>query len=301
MGTDAPRDTARFMKQTAFNNQLRIASFLFMLFACFAVTTSGQDIEKLAELVRTGSTEQKRDSLFDLRNLRTAAASRAAVPALSDADAIVRATAASSIVFLPETELAVYLRPLLSDKDAFVRREAAYSLRNDRTGIATSALIKLLLEDSVMEVRTAAAVALGSGDSSAVEALTRILAKKPKDDNEFLRRSAARSIGQIAETVRGGRRQNVTPQDFLPEKFKYTALADMPAASAPQFRQAVTVLLKVAANSKETDDTRREAAFALGGIGDRSAVAFLTANLTNKDTYLAEICREALLKLPKPE
>lgn len=287
------------MKQTAFNNKLLVASFFFMCFACFAGTTSGQDIEKLAELVRTGSTEQKRNALFDLRNLRTAAASRAAVPALTDADAIVRATAASSIVFLPETEVAVYLRPLLRDKDAFVRREAAYSLRNDRTGIATSALIKLLLEDGVMEVRTAAAVALGSGDSSAVEALTRILAKKPKDDNEFLRRSAARSIGQIAELFRGGRRQNVTPQDFLPEKYKYAALADMPAASAPQFRKAVTVLLKVAANSKETDDTRREAAFALGGIGDRSAVAFLTANLTSKDTYLAEICREALLKMPK--
>ena len=274
---------------------------LFAFIACFAGKSLSQDIETLAERVRSGSTEQKREALFQIRNLRTEAASRAAIPALSDTDAIVRATAAASIGFLPESEVAVYLRPLLSDKDAFVRREAAYSLRHDRTGIDTNALVKLLLEDRVMEVRTAASIALRSGDVFAVEALTSVLAKRPKDDDEFLRRSAARSIGQIAELVRGGHRSTITPENFLPEKYKTTLTSNTATMSSPAFGTAVVVLLKAASNSKEADDTRREAAFSLGAIGDRSAVAYLTANLANKDTYLAEICKEALLKISKRE
>ena len=48
--------------------------------------------------------------------------------ALSDNEPIVRATAASSVTFLPKPEAAAALLPLLGDKDEFVRREAAYAL-----------------------------------------------------------------------------------------------------------------------------------------------------------------------------
>ncbi len=276
--------------------------FLFATFACFAGNSPAQSIEILAERVRSGSAEQKRNALFDLRNLRTAAASRAAAPALTDADELVRATAASSVVFLPKDEACSLIVPQLDDKAEFVRREAAFALGNVGSTCAVEPIIRVLKKDRETIVRAAAAAGLGGiGDPVAVEALTGILKRKPKTNDEYLRRAAARAIGQIAEMVRGGRRQTVTPQDFLPEKYKYAALADLPAASSTQFRTAVTVLLKAAVNAKETDDTRREAAFALGGIGDRSAVAYLTANLTNKDTYLAEICREALLKMPRTQ
>ena len=273
----------------------------FVFFVCFAGRSFGQDLDKLSSEIQSGTSEQKRNALFEIRDLHTEPASRVAIPALSDPEPIVRATAAASIAFLPETETAVLLRPLLSDKDPFVRREAAYALRENRTGIDTNVLVKLMLDDKVTDVRSAAAVALGWGDSSAVDALTTILAKKPKGNDEFLRRSAAHSIGQVAEIARGGHRSTTTPKNFLPEKYKDSMTSNAATTSSPSFSKAVGVLLKVASNSKEAGDIRREAAFALGAIGDTSALAFLRANLTNRDNYLAEICKEALLKVPKTE
>ena len=78
----------------------------FALFACFAVSISAQNLENLAEQIRSGDTEQKREALFQIRNFQTAEASRIASPALRDADEIVRATAAFSVIFLPKEEAA---------------------------------------------------------------------------------------------------------------------------------------------------------------------------------------------------
>jgi HEAT repeat protein len=278
---------------------LSCSALILLLSAIGAFAQSNPD--GLRNKIASGSVEDKRDALFEIRRLRTAEGSRLAIPALSDADAIVRATAAASIGFLPETEVAVYLRPLLSDKDEFVRREAAYALRHDRTGIATNALVKLLLEDKVMEVRTAAAIALGSGDSSAIEFLARVLAKKRRDDDEFLRRSVARSIGRIAQIMRTGENRVDTPKNFLPDKYKDKKPAAEPATnSVPSFRAALPILVRVLSDGKESDDTRREAAFALGAIGDPSAVGPLRSKLNSPDNYLAEICKEALLKIEQP-
>ncbi len=60
------------------------------------------------------------------------------------------------------------------------------------------------------------------------------------------------------------------------------------------FQETNRVLISVLQNKKETDDTRREAAFALGAIGDSSAVAALRSNLGSADYYLAGICKDAL-------
>ncbi|NJM54456.1 MAG: HEAT repeat domain-containing protein [Blastocatellia bacterium] len=65
------------------------------------------------------------------------------------------------------------------------------------------------------------------------------------------------------------------------------------------YRQAVQVLLVVVQNQKESDDVRREAAFALGTFGDKSVIPVLQANLNAKDYYLGEICKESLAKLIK--
>ena len=46
---------------------------------------------------------------------------------------------------------------------------------------------------------------------------------------------------------------------------------------------------------------RREAAFALGAIGDKSAVPVLQSNLGSEDYYLAEICLESLRKITAAE
>jgi HEAT repeat protein len=110
------------------------------------------------------------------------------------------------------------------------------------------------------------------------------------------RRAAARSIGQNAQIMRSGKVKVVTPQNFLPEKFKDIGKrpsADLIAA----FSRAVQKLLLVLDDRAEADDTRREAAFALGAIGDRSAEAILTKYAASDDVYMAEIAKEALMKL----
>lgn len=271
--------------------------FLFVFFAFFAVILcSAQNLELLRSNIASGNTELKRNALFQIKNLHTEAASRLAVSALSDPDEIVRATAASAVIFLPKNEAAQVLLPLLSDKAPFVRGEAAFALGEVGDASAVSPLIRLLQKDSAGEVCSAAAVALGKiGYSTAIDALTAILKKKPSDDNEFLRRSAARSIGQISQIIRSGRRNVVTPQNFLPLKYKeYPRPESYFLEITPN---TLNTLLNVLKNPKEADDTRREAAFALGAIGDASSVSLLRSNLNSPDNYLAEICKEALIKI----
>jgi HEAT repeat protein len=276
--------------------------FVLMLciFCVSVVNCVAQNLDSLAEKIHLGSAEEKREALYQIRNLQTAEASRIAIPALQDANEIIRATATHSVIFLPSDEAAQILLPLLSDKSFLVRKEAAYALGKTRKVNAVQLLLDLLQRDKILEVKTASVVALGEiGEVSAVEVLLGILRKKPKDEEEFLRRAAARSIGQIAQFQQVKEIYMTTPESPLPEKYdvlvnrKYSNLAE----NFPSFRQAVGILLTVLQNPKEADDVKREAAFALGAIGDAGAVEKLGENLNAKDYYLAEICRESLFKL----
>lgn len=255
---------------------------------------------RLSRQIATGSVEEKRSALFEIRNLRSASASRFAVPALRDTDPIVRATAAGSVVFLPKNEASSALRPLLSDKMEFVRRETAYALGDVQDRAATAELIRLMQSDKILEVRTAAAIALGKiGDATAIDSLLTILKTRPREDDEFLRRSAARSVGQIAQINVTGNPTVLTPQNFLPEKFKDLGSSDSTGPTPQPFATAIGVLTAVLKNKDEADDTRREAAFSLGAIGDTSSVPVLQAYVSGNDPYLAEICKEALLKIER--
>lgn len=285
------------------------AIFPLMGFAQGAVTSQEQidwlPIEAyLREAISSGNSERKRAALFDIRNHRTERASRLAIPALKDRDPIVRATAAASVVFLQNEDAVRALSPLLDDREPFVRREAAYALGNVGSSLASARLIQTFQRDRDIEVRAAAAMALGTtGDLLALEPLSAVLQSRPTEENEFLRRSAARSIGQLAESARGIRPSSLTPENFLPEKFKTASVqpADDPTSRSPVFDAAVTQLSRVLQNSVEADDTRREAAFALGAIGSRSSLSMLEIHRNSPDPYLAEICREALLKIENKE
>ena len=126
-----------------------------------------------------------------------------------------------------------------------------------------------------------------------------ILKKKPDEDEEFIRRSAARSIGQIAQIGRTGKVRVVTPQSYLPEEFKDLAGDDL-TVQFPVFSAAVATLSSVLQNQREADDTRREAAFSLGAIGSPSSQLVLKTASNSTEPYLAEIAREALSKLAGP-
>lgn len=291
-------------KRSLFYQRSFFSHFFFYLFfaffACFSGKVSAQNLEILSNQIQNGNVEQKREALFQIRNLETKEASRIAIPALRDKSEIVRATAAFSIIFLPKIEAAQILLPNLQDKSEFVRRETAYALGKVGDSSAVSSLLQLLSKDKILEVRNASAIALGEiGDVSAVSELIKILQKKPIQTNEFLRRAAARSIGQIAQIIQTDVTKLLTPENFLPEKYKDLKQPKhlYLEKEFPIFIQASNVLKAVLQNENETDDARREAVFALGAIGDETSISMLQSKLNDKDLYLAEIAKESIRKI----
>src|SRR6185369_13801279 len=156
-------------------------------------------IAKQQERLSSGDEEDRRDALMRLGAMHRAAASRAALPLLSDPSPIVRVTAARAILSLDPAESAAALLPLLNDKDEFVRREVAYALGLTRSRTATAALSELLLNDKEAGVRGAAAVSLGKiADEAGVLALASTLApelstpakgKRKREENPFVLRA----------------------------------------------------------------------------------------------------------------
>lgn len=292
---------------------LKLFSFLCVLSVLTTTNSFAQDnlsskklddfLSKKLEFeqaLRFGSIEQKRNALSQIRNLQAVEASRIAIPALTDDSEIVRATAAFSVIFLPKEEASGALLPLLNDKKELVRREAAYALgKVGNTGSVTP-LVRILQTDKILEVRAASAIALGEiGDAAAVSELVKVLQRKLIAKEEFVRRSAARSIGQIAQKIQINKRKVITPENFLPDKYNPIEKPQHPKLfdTFPVFRDAADVLIRALQNRKEFDDVKREAAFALGAIGDASAIPVLQANLNAKDYYLAKICADALKKI----
>ncbi len=233
------------------------------------------EIEKQRQRLTSLEVEERRDALMRLAALRHPDSSRAAVPALNDSWAIVRATAAGAILWLSAEESAGLLTPLLDDKDEFVRQEVAYAVGRTGSRSGVGPLAERLLRDKKPGVRGAAAVALGQiGSEAAVPYLSMVLSPetplpmdvkmkgpKRKEENVFVLRAAARSLGQIAS------------------------------------RDGLAALVAVLRNEKTADDIRREAAIALGRIGDRSAVPALQGILTAQDPHLSQAAYDALRKI----
>ncbi|MEP6819089.1 MAG: HEAT repeat domain-containing protein [bacterium] len=234
-------------------------------------------IEKQRQRLNSAEIEDRRDALMQLRAMQHPEASRVALSALNDPAPMVRATAAAAVLWLPADESAASLIPLLSDKEEFVRQQTAYALGQTRSHSAVNALIERLA-DKKDSVRGAAAVALGQiADATAVTSLASVLnpqagltpAKKGKrskrEQNAFVLRSAARSLGQIGS------------------------------------RAGLPALISVLQDEKAADDVRREAAVALGAIGDVSAMPALRDAETAHDPYLAGATHEAIRKISRSQ
>ena len=256
-----------------------VTAFLFLILTTFSVAAQSTrdltpleiEIQKQQERLSSGDEEERRDALMRLAAMRRAAASRAALPALTDLSAKVRVMAAKAILSLEPDESAAALLPLLNDKDEFVRREVAYSLGATHSRTATTALSERLLTDKEAGVRGAAAVALGQiGDEAGVIALVGVLApqlsapaqgKRKREDNEFVLRAAAVALGQIKS------------------------------------KAGVSALLAVVSNEKSAADVRREAVRSLGLIGDPTAIPALKTASLSEDPFLSQLAHESLRKL----
>lgn len=252
---------------------LGIAVFCAGPAALFAQTTNLTPIQRRIETQRqrlaSADTEERRDALMKLGAMKHPDASRAAVPALNDADPVVRVTAAHAVGALAPADAVAALSPLLNDKQEVVRREAAHALGVTRSRTAVPPLIELLNTDKEAAVRAAAAMALGQiGDEAAVVPLANVLSgggpKKKKSktrENEFVMREAARSLGQIRS------------------------------------RAGVAVLIEALNNDANPIDVRRAAAEALGAIGDAAAAPALKTAGESSDPYLSETARFSLRRL----
>ncbi|HEV7859450.1 MAG TPA: HEAT repeat domain-containing protein [Pyrinomonadaceae bacterium] len=243
-----------------------------------ALTPLQREIEKQRQRLASSDPEERRDAVMHLGQMKRPDSSQVAAPALHDLAGIVRATATRAVLSLPTDEAAALLIPLLQDADEFVRREAAYALGETRSRRAVEPLINSLAQDKLESVRSSAAVALGQiGDEVAVIPLTQTFTrrfkvssgflrrKKQIPENEFVRRAAALSLGQIKS------------------------------------RAAVPALVAVLSDERAEPDVRREAARALGLIGDPAAIIPLRAALTARDPYLSRIAYEALRKISPAE
>jgi HEAT repeat protein len=232
-----------------------------------------QQADKELTRLRSADFETRRDAINNLRLMENAVAARVAAVALNDKSEIVRAVASEAVAYAPDGEAAGFLTPLLlpKEKSEYVRREAAFALGEALSKTAVPALIKVLQTDKKLSVRAAAAVSLGKiADELAIESLSQTLLlpdnkKNRRAVDEFVRRSAARALGEIRN------------------------------------RRAVPTLIAVLRDTSNADDVRREAAFALGVIADQSAADILRENLNAKDYLLAEIAQNALQRIQDSE
>jgi len=117
-----------------------------------------------------------------------------------DGDTIVRQNAASSLAQLGGDEAARGLIKGMADPMEEVRLVAVRGVRALDPGLATAELSRVLLEDSVWEIRVQAARALGAtGDPSVVPVLENALG----DANEFVRAAASHAL-EVHRVVSSG-------------------------------------------------------------------------------------------------
>ncbi|MFL6214956.1 MAG: HEAT repeat domain-containing protein [Blastocatellia bacterium] len=214
------------------------------------------EIARYAAALQSGDEEERRQAVLMLGAMRDAATIPTLRAALGDKAERVRAAAIAALGMLDDSSLTPVIAIYLTkDNRPFVRKTAAYALGHFATGDATAALI-VGLRDKDMEVRGAAAVALSSRpDAAAIAPLIKSLS----DKSPFVRAHAAAALG-----VNG-------------------------RAAA----QAVPDLVRVLAKD-EDHESRRQAATALGRIGEPSSLTALQEAERSSDPYLSQAAREAI-------
>ncbi len=258
-----------------------VVKFLFLALAGFATASphrgdaatcslhpqsASQDIAseiaRLNSQLNSSDEEERRSAVLALATLEAPAARNLLITATGDRSERVRAAAVTALGELGDTALAPLVAPLLlKDKSVFVRKSAAYALGRLRGQAGTAALVAAL-KDKNVEVRGAAARALGEyADAQAIEPLSLALT----DKSEFVRAQSARALGVNGRAA----------------------------------RRTVPNLIRVLTSDPDYE-AKRQAAWALGEIGDPSALPALEAARRATDPYLSSAALAAIEKIKQP-
>lgn len=214
------------------------------------------EVTRWASQLKSSNEEERREAAMQLGLVESEAASSALESAIADASPRVRASVVVALARQAKSSsIHVLSTRLTQDKDSFVRKTTAYALAGFQGSERTIALTGAL-KDKDAEVRASAATALGDhADTGAIAPLSTALA----DKSDFVRAQAARALG-----VNG-------------------------RAAA----QAIPALIELL--SKDGDnEVKRQAAEALGKIGDRSSLAALERARHDRDPYLVQAAAEAI-------
>jgi HEAT repeat protein len=223
--------------------------------------SADSEVAHWSSQLKSSGEEERREAAMQLARLKSEAAFRALASAVNDPSPRVRAAVVASLAERgDESAVPLLAARLATDKDQFVRKATAYALGRFHEGERTGALAGAL-RDKDPEVRAAAAISLGDhADAGAVAPLASALS----DKNDFVRAQAARALGV------NGR----------------AAVQTVPAL--------MTLLTKDGDN-----EVKRQAAGALGQIGDRSALPALERATHDKDPYLAQAAIDAITLIDK--
>lgn len=206
--------------------------------------------------LKSADVQERREAAMSLSRIDGEAATSALVGALTDPSPLVRAVVAAGLGERPDPSVVPLLAArLTSDKDAFVRKTAAYALGRFSSTERTAALI-VALNDKDPEVRGAVAVSLGDhADASAIAPLAAALS----DRSAFVRAQTARALGLNGSAA----------------------------------TQVVPALIRLLASDQD-GEVKRQAAAALGSIGDRSALPALERATHDSDSYLAQTAHDSI-------
>jgi HEAT repeat protein len=214
------------------------------------------ELALLSAQLKSSDVEERRSAVMILSHLDGDSATSVLVSALNDKSPAVRALVLAGLGERSDnTIVPLVVARLSSDKDPFVRKAAAYALGRFRGQERTAALIAAL-NDKDQEVRGAAAVSLGDHqDAAAVGSLTASLS----DKGAFVRAQAARALGVNRQTA----------------------------------SQAVPALIRLLDEDSD-GEVKRQAATALGLIGDPAALLALERASHDSDSYLAQAARDSI-------
>jgi HEAT repeat protein len=228
-----------------------------------------------------------------LAELKDARAASGLIPYAADPDAFVCASALRGLKELRLSAAALPATAALSHTDAAVRREAVGVLGWLKHTAALPQLARVAATDPDAEVRRAAAGALGLAAPESEAALTALRAAL-RDSAWAVREEAATTLGKFHDT------------DGVIAEALRVAMADdywqvrlRAARSLGRLRDALAVPLLIEALVHPAGNLRREAAIALGDVGDPRATAALEAASADPDPEVRKAARLALQRLSR--